>query len=350
MWLIYGANGFTGRLIAQEAARRGHKPVLAGRSAEQVRALADSLGLEARVFGLDDLDVIVRNIEDCELVLHCAGPYVLTAGPMLRACMLSGAHYLDLTGEITVYESNYAYDEAARQQGRAVISGVGFDVIPSDCLACMLSSQISNPTRLELAFSIDTRSSVGTASSVVENGGNGFWVRREGKLTPLPMGVGARTVHFPNGDQRVMPIPWGDLSTAWRSTGIPNITTYMAMPPYVPPLLRVLGPPGQVAMTLKPVRDVLKALIGLTFRGPSAAMQTNNKAYVWAQVSNEAGESAQAVLETPEPYYFTAVAAVAAVDKVLADNPAGVLSPAQALGADFVLGIEGVRLLDERTP
>jgi short subunit dehydrogenase-like uncharacterized protein len=100
-------------------------------------------------------------------------------------------------------------------------------------------------------------------------------------------------------------------------------------------------------MTLKPVRDALKALIGLTFAGPSVQQQAESRAMIWARASRESGESAEAWLETPEPYRFTAQCAAAAVEHVLATHPAGVLSPAQALGADFALRIEGVRLVGQ---
>jgi short subunit dehydrogenase-like uncharacterized protein len=347
-WLIYGAYGFTGRLIVEEALRRGHRPALAGRSAKKLIPLAESSGLDHRVFDLDDLQAVVRAIRDYALVLHCAGPYVLTADPMLRACMLAGAHYLDLTGEIRVYEQNYAYDEAARKQGRVIISGVGFDVVPSDCLAAYVAAKLPDATHLEIAFRVQSQASAGTVKSVAENGPGGFWVRRQGVLTPLPMGAGARKVRFSDGgDYTVMPIPWGDLSTAFRSTGIPNITTYMSFSPLVPPLLRIIGPLAQVALSLQPVRQILKAGINLLFHGPGESQQAESHAYIWAQVRNDAGETAEAWLETPEPYRYTALSAVAAVERVLADQPAGVLSPAQAFGADFTLGIDGVRRLDQ---
>ena len=342
-WLIYGAYGFTGQRIAAEAVRRGERPVLAGRSEAKLAALAERLELEYLPFGLDNLTSITRAIRDYGLVLHCAGPYVLTSEPMVQACTLVGAHYLDLTGEISVYEKNYAYEAAARRSGAAVISGVGFDVLPSDCLACLVAGEIEAATELEIAFRVTTRASAGTAISVIENGAAGGWVRRGGRLRPMPMGGGVRRVRFASREAVVMAIPWGDLSTAWRSTGVPNLTTYMALGRWLPGLLRVGGPVGQAALSLGAVRGLLKAAIPLLYRGPSEDQQANGRAEIWARARNEAGDSAEGWLETPEPYRFTALAAVAAAQQVLATAPAGVLTPAQALGAEFVLGIEGVR-------
>src|SRR6266516_7689334 len=104
--MIYGANGYTGELIAREAVRRGHRPILAGRSAEKIEPLARELGCAWRAFPLDE-----PQLREASLVLHCAGPFINTAMPMVRACLASGAHYLDITGEIEVFESIFALDD-----------------------------------------------------------------------------------------------------------------------------------------------------------------------------------------------------------------------------------------------
>src|SRR4051794_8227576 len=122
-WMIYGANGYTGELIAREAVRRGHRPILAGRHAGKIEPLANELGCEARVFGLGE-----PQLDDIELVLHCAGPFVHTAMPMVRACLTTGAHYLDITGELGVFEQIFARDGEAKRANVTLLPGVGFDV------------------------------------------------------------------------------------------------------------------------------------------------------------------------------------------------------------------------------
>jgi short subunit dehydrogenase-like uncharacterized protein len=132
--MIYGANGYTGDLIAREAVRRGLKPVLAGRTAAKVEALATSLGLQARVFDLANAVMTSRGVEGMRLVLHCAGPFSATAAPMMAACLAMRAHYLDITGEISVFEHARTLEATARAASVVVCPGVGFDVVPASPL------------------------------------------------------------------------------------------------------------------------------------------------------------------------------------------------------------------------
>ncbi|MEP6985562.1 MAG: saccharopine dehydrogenase NADP-binding domain-containing protein, partial [Chloroflexota bacterium] len=97
-WMIYGATGYTGKLVAEEAVRRGHKPLLAGRSAAKLRPLAESLGLEYAVVSLDDADALAKAVGSVELVYNAAGPFIFTSDRILRACLQTGVHYLDITG------------------------------------------------------------------------------------------------------------------------------------------------------------------------------------------------------------------------------------------------------------
>ena len=133
-WMIYGANGYTGQLMVEEAIKRGYRPVLAGRSRETIEPLAQKYGLPARVFALDKHEAVVMGLRGMELVLHCAGPFSKTASPMVKACLEVGAHYLDITGEIDVFAHCHALDAEAKQRGIVVLPGSGFDVVPTDCL------------------------------------------------------------------------------------------------------------------------------------------------------------------------------------------------------------------------
>ena len=134
-WMIYGANGYTGELIARDAVRRDLDPVLAGRTATKVEQLASSLGLQARIFDLENATATTRCIEGMGLVLNCAGPFSATAAAMMTVCLAAHVHYLDITGEIGVFEHSRTLDAAARAAGIVICPGVGFDVIPTDCVA-----------------------------------------------------------------------------------------------------------------------------------------------------------------------------------------------------------------------
>src|SRR5206468_1467866 len=121
-WLLYGATGYTGKKIAQQAVRQGLRPILAGRG-DGVRRVAAELGLPARVFGLDDAAAVRTGLDGVHAVLHCAGPFSATAAPMIEACLATGAHYLDITGEIAVFEFAASRDADALKRGVVLCPG-----------------------------------------------------------------------------------------------------------------------------------------------------------------------------------------------------------------------------------
>ncbi len=345
-WLLYGATGYTGVLIAEEAVRRGHRPVLAGRSREKLAPLASRLGLDSVAVGLDDARGLVAAMEGLPLVVHAAGPFVHTSEPMVQACLTAGAHYLDITGEIPVFENTFRHDEEAKKRGVTLMSGVGFDVVPSDCLARYVAEQVPGATELDIAIALTSEASAGTTKSSLELLPSGGRVRRGGHLQPWSMGKGARQVRFVDRERTVMPIPWGDLVTAWHTTGIPNITTYMSMKPAAVRALRVTFPVVRRLLAVDGVRRRLLKLVESKVQGPDAGQRERGRSYVWAQARAPDGRQAQAWLEAPEGYALTALTTVRAVEEVLARSPSGALTPAQAFGADFILSIQGARRLD----
>lgn len=342
-WMIYGAYGYSGALVVEEAVRRGHRPLLAGRDEGKVAALGERFGLPWVAFGLGDMGALSREVARVELVFHAAGPFVHTSERMRVACLLGGTHYVDITGEIPVLLQTLAHDEDARRRGVVLMSGAGFDVIPTDCLANYVAQQVEEPTTLEVAIAGGEKLSAGTTKTMLEQFAQGGMVRREGQLRAHSFGTGARTVSFSHGERVVIPIPWGDLATAYQSTGIPNITTYLAFPLSTIRLIRLMAPLGRHVVALTPMRRLLQKLVEHTIKGPDAQRRQIARAYLWAKVSNQHGQSAQAWLETIEVYRFTALAAVRCVEKLLSSPLKGALTPAQALGTDFVLEIEGTR-------
>jgi len=102
-FLIYGASGFTGKLIVDLAVKKGLRPVIAGRTEEKIKPLAQQYGLDYLTFGLENQATLVRHLKQFPLVLNCAGPFSRTAQPMVEACLVAKTHYLDITGEIEVY-------------------------------------------------------------------------------------------------------------------------------------------------------------------------------------------------------------------------------------------------------
>ncbi len=357
-WILYGANGYTGRLVAREAVRRGLSPVLAGRDAAAVGALADELGLEARAFPLTDPGSLRAHLAGAAAVLHCAGPFAATSRPMMTACIDTGTSYLDITGEIEVFEQVLARAEAARRAEVAMVPGVGFDVVPTDCLAARLAAALPGATHLQLAFvNLGGGTSRGTARTALRHLPAAGAERRDGRIVPLPAAHEAIEIEVPlpggeTAPRWVVSIPWGDVATAWHSTGIPNIRTYVGMHPRTIRRLRrwrFLLP----LTALGPVRRALEAALERRFAaaaGPDAETRRRARVAVWGRVRDGAGGSATATLLTPEGYELTARSSVECVRRVLAGEvPHGAWTPSQAFGADLVAGLEGVEVGPVRT-
>ena len=341
-WLLYGAYGYTGRLLAEEALRRGHRPVLAGRSEAKLRPLAERLGLDCRVFGLDDERELIAAVAEFDLVLHAAGPFIFTGPPMMQACIAAKTHYLDITGEIPVFERAFALDKAARDAGIVLLPGVGLDVVPTDCLARHVAERTADATELELALaSVGGSTSVGTARTMLEGLHKGNAIRREGRYVSVPWGWGERRVRFADRERTVIAIPWGDLATAYRTTGIPNITTYMAFPPKTIRLIRRAGRALPLLFSNRAARKLAHAFIARGVRGPDEAQLEQGRTYIWARAAGPRAAT-EARLIAPQGYRFTALAGVRCVEKTLAQKLIGATTPALAFGADFVLEIPGV--------
>src|SRR5438045_5716906 len=125
-WMIYGANGHAGRLVAREAVALGERPILAGRSAEKVRRVAEELGLPWVAFDLSDHAAAVAALGGVELALLAAGPFDGLAQPMMDACLEAGTHYTDLDNELPVFQAAEERDARARERGVAIVPGIGF--------------------------------------------------------------------------------------------------------------------------------------------------------------------------------------------------------------------------------
>ena len=344
-WMIYGANGYTGELIAREAVRRGMRPILAGRSAAAIAPLAEDLGLDHRVIALEDATALETVLGAVTVVLHCAGPFARTSRPMVEACLRKRVHYLDITGEVEVFEACAARTAAARAAGVMLLPGTGFDVAPSDCLAAHLKSRLPTATHLALGFQVAASVSRGTATTMVENIHRGGLVRKGGVLTPVTAGYKTRVIDFGRGPATAVTIPWGDVSTAFYSTGILDVEVYMAAPAETRVMLKFARVAGPLLGT-PPLQRLLKAAIRRGPRGPSADQRTTNRSYLWGE-ARDAERTVVSRLNAPESYALTVQTALAAVGKVRAGAARpGFQTPSLAFGKDFILEIEGVTRVD----
>ena len=340
-WLLYGAYGFTGRLIARQAGARGLRPVLAGRDREKTEALARELGLDARVFALRRENEVRAGLAGVEAVLNCAGPFSSTWRAMTAACLAEQVHYLDVTGEIEVLEGIRTLDASARDSGIHMIPAVGFDVVPTDCAAALAVEGRPEATELDLAFQSGGGASRGTARTALEGLDGMSAVRRDGRIRHVPLGSERRTIPFSDGPRDGVAIPWGDVSTAWYSTHVPDIQVFTVLPANVVRMSRVLG----LLMKIPGMPWLARRVVDARVTGPDEEELDQGTARIWAEARSADGGSTVVELATPNGYTLTATAAVEAVARVMAGRvarPPGVHTPSQAFGADFVLGLEGV--------
>jgi short subunit dehydrogenase-like uncharacterized protein len=324
-------------LIAEAATARGIDTVVAGRDELKTQHLADRLGCAGRPF---DLDAAPAHVDDVDAVLNCAGPFVDTYEPLVDACLEAGTHYLDITGELSVFEAIAALDREAEKAGVSLLPGVGFDVVPTDCVAGRLHDRLPGAEELRLGFDPSGTISKGTLASVIEHMDQGGKERRDGEIVDVPVAKRSRRIDFGRGERNAVSIPWGDVSTAYYTTGIENIETYTTMPKLAERSLRL----GRVAMPLlgfEPVKRTLQTAVQSTVSGPSERQRDEGACYVWGEATD--GETTVTTrLETPETYALTVDAATTAAERVLEEEPVGFETPAAAFTPEFVLDLDGV--------
>lgn len=343
-FLLYGANGYSGELIARYAKQYELEPILAGRRKEIIAPLAGKLGLPYRVFDVDDTTALLAALWEVKVVMNAAGPFQFTARQMIEACLQTGTHYLDINGDIAVFEMIKRYDEAAKKAGIMLLPGAGFDVVPTDCLALHLKKLLPDAVSLQLAFaSVGGGLSHGTATTMANKIGEGGAARKNGRIIRQPIGKKGMWVDFAVKKLFVMSIPWGDISTAYFTTGIPDIESYTGISRKLYYILKV-QPLFNWLLRTNFVRNGLKKKINSRPAGPSDEQRNKSISLVWGQVSNATGEIVTARLSGPEVYTLTAYSALLIIQKVLTGNfSAGYQTPASAYGENLILEVPGVQ-------
>ncbi|MFC7059431.1 saccharopine dehydrogenase family protein [Halovenus salina] len=342
--LVYGAYGYTGKRIAQDALDRGLDIVVAGRNGTKTRGLGIELGVDARVAEPAEL---ASELDDIDAVLNCAGPFAHTAEPVVDACLDTETAYLDITGEIPVVEMLAERDRDAEAAGVPLLPSVGFDVVPTDCLACHLHDRLPGADSLTLGVETRAGLSRGTLETVLEHARDGGAVRRDGALESVPVGSRTRQIDFGTGSRTGMLVPLPDVSTAYYTTGIPDIETYVAAPDSAGRMLR-LGQPLLALLAVGPVRRLLQRVVRAVADDPPVQPRERDRVSVWGAVT-DGDRTAVSRLETPEPYSLTVDAATTALERLdaMAELPTGFETPAVAFDAEFVLGLDRVEGFDD---
>lgn len=343
-FLIYGSYGYTGQLIVEHAVKEGLRPLLAGRDEGKLRAQARKHDLDYRAFSLDETAKLESALNEVDAVLHCAGPFVLTYRQMAEACLRTKRHYVDISGEIEGFEALAGMNEEAKQAGIMLMPGGGFDVVPSDCLAAYLHQRLPSATHFRLLLrGIGGGVSRGTARSAVENMHRQGRIRKDGKIVQVPPAWQILEQDFGRGPVPVVSVGWGDVSTAYRSTGVPNVETYFAFPRSAIHFLKLTRSIGPLIYS-RPVRDFLKWVIGWANpHGPSRQRNLTGFSLMVGEM-RDADRVVRAKLRTPEGYHMTALTSVEIMKRILnGEYKTGFQTPSLAYGADFILGFDGVK-------
>jgi short subunit dehydrogenase-like uncharacterized protein len=341
-FLLYGANGYTGGLIAKYAAQYGLQPVLAGRREEAIKPLADHLKLAYKIFDLENTTLLTAALREVKVVVHAAGPFINTARQMVEACLESGTHYLDINGDISVFEQIKSLDAVAKEKNVMLLPGAGFDVVPTDCMALHLKNELPDASHLKLAFaSIGGGVSHGTAMTIVDKLGKGGAARENGRIVKKPLGEKGMWVNFGAKKLFVMSIPWGDVSTAHFTTGIPNIEAYTAMKPSAYKLLK-LQKLFNWLLRMEGVKNIIRNKIKQRPPGPDDEMRSKAKSLVWGEARNASGKTVTASFTCADGYTLTALSSLIIAKKILqGDFKPGYQTPASCYGDGLAKEIPG---------
>lgn len=338
--VVYGSYGYTGKLIVEECKLKNIAVILSGRDEDKLKKQSQETSYPFEVVDLLNGDALRTLLSKSKLVIHCAGPFEHTSKLMVEACLETRTHYTDITGEFAVFEMLAGLDERAKKTGVMILAGVGFDVVPSDCLALHLKKRLPSATKLQLAFASQGGFSRGTALTMIEGLGYGSFVRSNGKLKEIPIAEKVQTIDFGDFKSKAVCIPWGDIATAYRTTGIPTIEVYLGVPPKT---LRTLKVARYLGWLLKQswIKEFLRKKVNQRPAGPSEQRRTKSKSYLWGKVSDDQGNFRISTLQTLNGYSLTSVASVAIAQKILNGNfTAGYFTPAGHYGENLILEIE----------
>lgn len=344
--IIYGAYGYTGELIARQCQEKGVKPLLSGRNEAKLKPIAEKYGFPYRVADLktDDLDKL---LDGAKVVIHAAGPFIHTSKPMVEACIRNGVHYTDITGEIAVFVQARKYDNQAKKAGVMLLPGTGFDIVPSDCLAAHLKARMPEADDLVIAFYSSGRSSRGTSLTVVEGLGEGGTIRENGKLKQVPEAYDVKRFDFEGKNLTAATIPWGDVYTAFFSTGIPNIKVYMGMRQK---LINGLKWGRWFGWLLKTefVKKRARAKINAGQAGPTDEQRVKSFMSLTGTVTDKSGNALTSTIKTQEGYTLTAMTSVEIAGRIVAGvfKP-GWQTPSLVYGKDLVCEVSGARFVDK---
>jgi len=323
--LIYGATGYTGRLISQRAKDLNLDFVIAGRSSNDLASLAAALGVEFYTFPVENQDAWKNALEDVNCLINAAGPFKETAVHTIEACIENGVHYLDISAELDSYQLAESLDLAAKEAGVMLISGAGM-FVSYDALALHTALRVESPQKLSVAFRHFggfSRGSVKSSKNIIDIG---MLFREAGEVKswkdPQP-----KSFDFGNGEEECLPTPLGGIILSFKSTGIPNIDEYFQLK---------LPAAGMPALDIDSLPD-----------GPTEEERAEGRTKLSAEVTGADGRVVRSIVDAPSGYTLTPLSVVAVACRVLNGKfKSGYQSPASAFGESIINDIPDTSITD----
>jgi short subunit dehydrogenase-like uncharacterized protein len=339
--LIYGATGYTGRLIAERLVHSRCHTVIAGRTPHRVQALSAVLGVAGRTIAIEEAEALDQALDDVDVLINAASPFASTAPALIESCLRTKTHYLDITGELPVFQNAFFHDEVARSRGIMIMPGAGLGVVASDCLAAHVAALVPDAKYLRIALLRPGSFSRGTFRSALGLAHSRVSIRRNGRMMSLPVGRLQRAFDFGDGERESVAVSWADVFTAYHSTGIRNIEAYFEAD-FASRALYQLGAGVADAMQLRPVKALIDVASGALPDGPSETRRQSERCVIVAEAEDSWRQVRSARLETSDGYSFTAQAAAAIAKRVMrGDFVSGFQTPARVYGADLALQFKG---------
>lgn len=329
--LIYGAAGYMGKLFTRYA-QLNQLPLILG-SRDNF-----STNLPVRFFALENETEVIDNLQDIQLVINLAGPFVNTNKSLVNACMKTGTHYIDIAGEVPDFQTVYEFDKVAKEAGIMLMPGAGFGVVPTDIVANLAKEKLPDATHLKIAYNTIGGASRGTLKTVLKDIHKEGVILRKGRFEPAMPAFKSFSFEAEGKNWNLVYNPWrADLFTAQLSTNISNIETYSNFPNFIVQMMK-----GKWLW----LRDfLLNRLIHFLPEGPSEKQLKEGKTICYAEVWNEKGEKASATLIGPEAYLFTAQALLAISKNILAGNLKVGFQTPNLYGKALLKGISGTKII-----
>lgn len=338
--VLYGATGYTGRLVTDELARRGLDHVLSGRDEAKLARLAEQHGAPAKAAALDDDRALRDLLDGASAVINCAGPFTLAGDALVRAAIASRTHYVDSTGEQSFIQMVFErHGRTAEHAGVALLPALGFDYAPGDCIASLAAGGHEPLDELVLAYDVEGFGmSRGTLRSALVAMKGGDVVYEDEQWRAAPGGIFRASFDFPEpiGRQQMSRYPSGEVITAPHHTRTRKVTSllttrtaapFAAAAPLLPYTLPALG-----LVLRTPLRGLLGKAVGILPEGPPVEARRAAEFTVVAVARGADGSTRQGVVRGSDVYGLTAVTLVHAAQLVSAPgfDRAGALGPAAA--------------------